>query len=139
MDQRLRDYYIESQVHNATPGQLLIMLYDCLIEHAECADQEISAPGNPADPRPAAREISRCINILTELNTCLRHGVSPSLCASLSELYRFFTRQLSDALELRQAEKIRAILPLIHKLRNTWVEADRRANKFQPGSVAVAA
>jgi flagellar protein FliS len=139
MDHRLRDYYIESQVGNATPGQLLIMLYDCLIEHAECAEQEISAPANPADLRPAAREVSRCINILTELNTCLRHGVSPSLCATLTELYRFFTRQFSAALESRDAEKIRAILPLIRQLRATWVEADRRANKYQPGSVAVAA
>jgi flagellar protein FliS len=139
MDQRLRDYYLESQVHNATPGQMLIMLYDCLIEHAESADQELSTPGNSADSRPAAREISRCINILTELNACLRPGVDPSLCATLSELYRFFTRQFSEALESRKGEKIREILPLIQKLRNTWVEADRRANKFQPGSVAVAA
>jgi flagellar biosynthetic protein FliS len=139
MDQRLRVYYIESQVNNASPGQLLIMLYDCLIEHAESADREISAPEDPADPRPAAREVSRCINILTELNACLRHGVSPSLCATLSELYRFFTCQLYEALETRQAAKIRAIIPLLHKLRHSWVEADRRANQYQPGSVAVAA
>lgn len=139
MDQRLRDYYIENQVNNATPGQLLIMLYDCLIEHAECADHEISALQNPDDRRPAAREVSRCINILTELNTSLRRGVNPTLCATLSDLYLFFTRQFSEALELRKAEKIREILPLIHKLRNTWVEADRLANKFQPGAVPVAA
>ena len=139
MDQRLRDYYIDSQVNNATPGQLLIMLYDCLIEHAESADHAISAPQNPEDFRPAALEVSRCINILTELNTCLRYGVSPSLCATMSQLYQFFTRQLSAALELRSADKIREILPLIRKLRQTWAEADRRANKYEPGSVAVAA
>jgi flagellar protein FliS len=139
MDQRLRDYYIDSQVNNATPGQLLIMLYDCLIEHAESADHAISAPQNPEDFRRAAREVSRCINILTELNTCLRYGVSPSLCAKMSQLYQFFTRQLSAALELRSADKIREILPLIRKLRQTWAEADRRANKYEPGSVAVAA
>ena len=139
MDQRLRDYYIESQVNNATPGQLLIMLYDCLVEHAQLASQELGAPANPADPRPAAREVSWCINILTELNTCLRRSVDPTLCATLGNLYAFFARQLSEALETRQADKIREILPLIQKLRNTWVEADRIANKYQPGSVAVAA
>ena len=139
MEQRLRDYYIESQVNNATPGQLLIMLYDCLIERAEGADHEISTPAVPGDYRPAAREISRCINILTELSTCLRHGVEPKLCATLCELYRYFTRQFSEALEQRQAEKIREIVPLIQKLRDTWAEADRIANKYQPGSVAIAA
>jgi flagellar protein FliS len=139
MDQRLRDYYLESQVNNATPGQLLIMLYDCLIEHAESADRAISVPENATDSRPAAREVSWCINVLTELNTCLRPGVNPQLCATLHDLYEFFTRSFSEALETRRAEKIREVLPLIRKLRGTWVEADRQANKYQPGSVAVAA
>jgi len=139
MDQRLRDYYIDSQVNNATPGQLLVMLYDCLLEHAEIAAQEISAPATPGDYRQAARQVTWCINVLTELSTCLRHGVEPKLCALLGDLYRFFTRQLSEALEARQAEKIREILPLIQKLRSTWVEADRRAGKNKTAPIAIAA
>jgi len=135
---RLRDYYLESQVNNTTPGQGLVMLYDCLIEHAECAEQAVAAAENAAHFRLAAKEVSRCINVLTELNTCLRHGMNPSLCATLSQLYLFFSRQFSEALEARNGAKIRAILPLIQKLRHTWAEADRRANKYQPGSVAVA-
>ena len=139
MDQRLRDYYTDSQVNNATPGQLLIMLYDCLLQHAELAAQEIHSPANPSDSREAARQVSWCINVLTELSTCLRHGVDPKLCSVLSDLYRFFTRQLYDALETHQADKIREIVPLIQKLRNTWVEADRIAGKAQAGSIAIAA
>jgi flagellar protein FliS len=139
MDQRLRDYYTETQVNNATPGQLLIMLYDCLLEHAELAAQEIHAPSAPGDMRPAARQVSWCINVLTELGTSLRHGVKPELCSQLNDLYHFFTRQLSEALETHQADKIREIVPLIQKLRNTWVEADRRAGKAQAGSIAIAA
>jgi flagellar protein FliS len=139
MEQRLRDYYTDSQVNNATPGQLLIMLYDCLIEHAELAAQEISAPETPGDYRQAAREVSRCIKVLTELNACLRPSVHPKLCTILGDLYRFFTRQLSEALESHQAEKIREILPLIQKLRHTWVEADRLAGRDQPHHVAIAA
>jgi len=138
MDQRLRDYYIETQVNNATPGQLLVMLYDCLLEHAELAVQEISSPTNPGDSSQAARQVSWCINVLTELNTCLRHGVEPKLCFVLGDLYVFFTRQLSEALETQQADKIREILPLIKKLRNTWHEADRLAGKAQAGSIAIA-
>jgi flagellin-specific chaperone FliS len=83
--------------------------------------------------------VSRSINILTELNTCLNFGVNPKLCSTLSDLYLFFTQQLSDALSFREAGKVRDILPLIRRLRGTWNEADRRANKFQPDAVAVAA
>jgi flagellar protein FliS len=139
MDQRLHNYYLESRVNNATPGQLLIMLYDGLIEHAEGADQAITSPGKPGDFGPAALEVSRCINILTELSTCLRPSFNPALCATLSDLYRFFTREFYQALEMRDAGKIRGILPLIRNLRKTWVEADRRANPFSATSVAVAA
>jgi flagellar protein FliS len=139
MDQRLRNFYLESQVNNATPGQMLIMLYDGLIEHAEGADQEISSPQNPGDSRPAAREVSRCIDILTELNTCLKHDVNPTLCTTLSDLYLFFTREFSEALEKHEARKIRGILPLIRDLRKTWVEAEKRSNQFNATSVAVAA
>jgi flagellar protein FliS len=139
MDQRLRDYYTDSQVNNATPGQLLIMLYDCLLEHAEIAAQEIHAPATPGDMRQAARQVSWCINVLTELGTSLRHSAKPDLCTQLNDLYRFFARQFSEALETHQADKIREIVPLIRKLRNTWVEADRLAGKAQAGSIAVAA
>ena len=139
MDDKLRNFYIESQVKNASPGQLLVMLYDELIIQAENAESEISTLSPNGDISVAAKAVSRSINILTELNTCLNHGVDPKLCATLSDLYLFFTQQLSEALSLRQALKVRDILPLIRRLRGSWCEADRRANKFQPDSVAVAA
>jgi flagellar protein FliS len=139
MDQRLRDYYIETQVNTATPGQMLLMLYDCLIERAECADRHLSVPDELAQRSSAAHEVSRCINILTELNGCLRRSVQPSLCAALSDLYLFFMRQFSLALETRQPEKIRQILPLIRKLRETWAEANKVTHGGEPASIAVAA
>ena len=139
MDQKLRNFYIESQINNGTPGQLLVMLYDGLIQQAENADAEISSPEMARDPAPASRAVSRCIDILTELNTCLRHSVEPTLCATLSDLYLFFTQEFSHAFDQREPKKIRAILPLIRSLRSAWYEADRRANQFQPGAVAVAA
>ena len=139
MDQRLRDYYIESQVNNATPGQLLVMLYDCLIEQAEVAEREMASLDGAGDIGAAAHAVTRCIKILTELNGCLRRTVEPALCTTLSDLYRFFMNQLYESLQKREAKNIRSIIPLLRRLRETWVEADRQANKFQPGSAAVAA
>jgi flagellar protein FliS len=132
MTQKLRNFYLESQIRNATRGQMLIMLYDALIDQAEVADREISAPEISREPLLAAHCIARCIDILTELNTCLDHAVDPVLCATLSDLYFFFTREFSEALEKGQPRKIRQILPLIRDLRGAWQQADREANKFQP-------
>lgn len=139
MDAKLRNFYLESQVNNASPGQMLVMLYDELIHQAEFAEARIAELTASANASAASHSVSRCINMLTELNTSLNHGVQPKLCAVLSDLYLFFTRQLSDALAERRAEKVRAIVPLMRKLRDAWNEADRRANRFEPGSVAVAA
>ncbi len=139
MDERLRNFYLESQVNNASRGQMLIMLYDELIQQSENAETEISALGAASDMKVPSRTVSRCINMLTELNTCLNHGANPKLCATLGDLYLFFMQQFSEALAQRQSAKIRAILPLIRKLRDSWFEADRRANRFQAGAVAVAA
>jgi flagellar secretion chaperone FliS len=131
MDQKLRDYYLEFQIKNATPAQLLIMLYDGLIQNAESADTELSEAQNSANRLQASHFVTKSINILTELNTCLRHNVDPALCAKLSDLYLFFTREMSEAFNTWQPGRIRAILPLIRDLRETWSQAEQQANKFQ--------
>ena len=131
MDEKLRRYYQESKVNNASPGQMLIMLYDLLIKNAERAEAEIASPENPADPSLAAKAITGCIDIMKELTSSLRPSENPSLCGTLSNLYLYFMREFSAAFERRDPRKIRAILPLIRELRNTWSEADRRAGLFQ--------
>ena len=107
------------------------MLYDCLIKNAEQAEAEISSPEQANDPSRAAQAITGCLNIMRELTSSLRPGENPSLCGTLSNLYLFFTREISTAFERRDPTKIRAILPLIRELRNTWSEADRRASQLQ--------
>jgi flagellar secretion chaperone FliS len=129
MDQKLRNFYLEAQINNASSGQRLVMLYDGLIQFAENADAEMTSPEKANDPRPAGSTIARCIDILTELSTSLQPSVEPKLCAQLNDLYLFFTRQFSEAFDRREPKKIQAILPLIRDLRNTWVEADRRAGQ----------
>jgi flagellar protein FliS len=132
MDTRLRDYYLEAQIKNATPGQLLIMLYDNLIKSAEHADAEISVAENPDTLAQASKSVSRCINIMTELNRSLNHSVDPGLCKTLSALYLYFTKEFSGAFDTREPKRIRKILPLIRELRDAWFKADLRAGRLQP-------
>jgi len=133
--ERLRSYYLESQVQNSSPGQRLIMLYDGLIKNAETADTQIESPANSPERAEAGSSISRCIDILTELSGSLRFEVNPLLCGTLHDLYLFFTHEFSLAFETREPKRIRAILPLIRNLRDAWATAERR----RPGEIAVAA
>lgn len=123
MDQRLR--YLETRVNSASPGELLVMLYDGLIHHAENASNLLSEPQTPENRNQASTAVSRCIDILTELNTSLKHDIDPALCTSLRDLYLFYMREFSEALEKSEPRRIDTIVPLISTLRNAWQEAER--------------
>ncbi len=107
------------------------MLYDCLIQNAELADTELSSFEKRTDSSLAAQSVSRCIDIMTELTSALRFNFDPLLCDTLSKLYLFFTRQISEAFDQREPGKIRAVLPLIRQLRDAWSQADQRASRLE--------
>jgi flagellar secretion chaperone FliS len=130
-DERIRNFYLEAKVNNASSNQMLIMLYDGLIEQVEIAEAELTTPSNGDQGAQAAQAISRSINIITELITSLKFNVNPEFCGTLKGLYVFFTRELSEARIKKAPKKIRAILPMIRELRDAWVQADRRPSEFQ--------
>ena len=134
LDLKLRNFYLEAQIKNAPPGQLLIMLYDGLLDNAERAESAISA--SDTDPLETSHCVSRCINLITELTTSLRPEQDPDLCSTLRSLYSYFAREFSESFDKRDPARIRAIVPLIRSLRDAWSEAYRRSNHAQ---VAVAA
>jgi flagellar biosynthetic protein FliS len=131
MDQRLRYFYEETRIKNASPAEMLVMLYDYLVQKAETAESELVAPAGSEQRAQAPRTISHCIDIITELSSALRPEHDPALCANLGNLYRFFAGQFSEALAKSDAGKIGAILPLLRKLRATWMQAQKISGKAQ--------
>jgi flagellar protein FliS len=140
MDDRLRNFYLESTVRNATPGAMLVMLYDGLVMQAEVAESEIAAAVGTEEHARAGHTIRRCIGILTELLASLRPEHDAALCAGLANLYRFFTGELYEALATNDPRRIATILPLLRKLRTTWTQAQNISSKAQlAGQVEVVA
>jgi flagellar biosynthetic protein FliS len=125
MDQRLRQFYNESRVKNASPGQLLVLLYDDLVQSAEIAENQIAAAADSSERAQAPLAVGRCIRAVTELSAALRPEHDPMLCANLSSLYRFFAHEFSEALAKNDPRKIGAILPLLRKLRATWAQVQK--------------
>jgi len=131
MDERLRDFYLESRVKNASPGELLVMLWEALVENAENAESQITAPVGSPERTNATRSITRCLDIITELTASLRFEVNPDLCSNLGNLYRFFAGEFSAALKSCDPARIGAILPLLRDLRQTWTKAQRMSSQAQ--------
>jgi flagellar secretion chaperone FliS len=115
--------YLVAQVQSATPGGLIVMLYDGLLRFSHEAEENLAPPpqGNRA---AAATSVQRATDILSELSSSLRPEYNPDLCVRLSNLYTFFTGELSRALRENDARPIAGITPLITQLRDAWQEAD---------------
>ncbi len=118
MNQNLGNAYVANAVKSATPGQLVVMLYDGLIRFATDARDLLN------EGKPAAEPVARCFRILTELNSCLRPEVAPEFCQRLSRLYEFYTMELSRAMHQHTPEPINQILPLIEELREAWQKSE---------------
>jgi len=131
MDNRLRNFYTENLVKNASPGQLLVILFDDLVRSAEIAEIEFASPAGSIERGQVAFTIARCINLITELSAALRPEHDPQLCATLQNLYRFFAGQFSEALAKNDGSKIGAILPLLRKLRSAWTQAQKTVSREQ--------
>ncbi len=131
MDERLRNFYLESRVKNASPGELLVMLWEALVENAEQAEAQIAAPPGSPERSTAARSVTRCIDIITELSATLRPEINPDLCGTLSNLYCFFTHEFASALSAYDAARVAAILPLLRELKQAWAKAQNMASQAQ--------
>ncbi len=130
-DDRLRNFYLESRIKNASPGAALVILYEALVENAEIAESEIAAPVGTEARARATLSIKICIDILTELTTALRHEVDPTLCSTLGNLYYYFTRQLSQALDETNPKKIGVIIPMLRQLEDAWNKAHKISSQAQ--------
>jgi len=77
--------YTQNRNSTATPGELLLALYDGIFRFLNGAKVCIQ---NKQLPR--ARELlSKAYAIVSELTIALDHGVAPELCGQLDGLYSF--------------------------------------------------
>lgn len=115
--------YKQTSVNTASPGRLLIMLFDGLIRFIYQAQSAI-AKNHTED---AHKALCKCQDIVLELRETLNREVAPELCDTLYELYSYFYRVFVDANQRKDSRGLDEILPQIEELRNAFAEAERIA------------
>lgn len=111
--------YKAAQIETASPGQILIALYDGCIRFCRAAQVHIEA----GDVAAKGKMISKAVAILGELRSTLDHTVAPELCDSLERLYIFFQEQLSLANIKMDPTLIDPVINLMMDLRGAWDSA----------------
>jgi len=111
--------YAELSGLTATPGELLIMLFNAEIKNIKKAILNINS-GNIVDAHNALKKAQA---IITELITSLDDKYE--IAKELKPIYFFIKKELITANVKKDAERLEKLLPIVTGLRDTWKEANR--------------
>jgi flagellar protein FliS len=114
----LRNRYLADSVSTASPGQLLVMLYDRLVVDLLQGEEALRTD----DRDRAAERITHAQEIILELRTTLDLDAW-SGAAGLAGLYGFLLTELIQANIRRDADKVASCRGIVEPLRDAWREA----------------
>ena len=121
-----KDAYLESRVLNASPIELVQMLYDHAIDSVREARRALAA-GNIA-ARAAA--ISKAIGAVSELDAALDHSVDGTISRNLAGLYRYFRQRLTEANIRQQDSPLAEVELLLTELGSAWKASAKPPQEF---------
>lgn len=121
-----RTYYAQS-ILTASPGQLVLMLYDGALRFLGQAQAAFATdPATPKRIETINAAILRAQNILIELQSNLDHQAGGQYAADLARLYDYYLRRLLEANLQKRREPVDEVERLLRQLRDGWSEMLRK-------------
>jgi flagellar secretion chaperone FliS len=114
----LRDRYLADSINTASPGKLLVMLYDRLVRDLVQGEEALRA----GDRELAGERITHAQEIILELRTTLDLDAWEG-AAGLANVYGWLLTELIGANIARDAGRVAACRALVEPLRDAWREA----------------
>ncbi len=117
--------YKETRVRTASPGQMIVMLYNEAVKQCDTATDLIGKDlkKNPQFIEKVNASISKVQDIVTELMASLDFEAGGDIARDLFSLYVFFNRELMDANIQKDSKRIGGIRTMLDELRQAWVHA----------------
>lgn len=110
--------YRQNSVDTASPGRLIVMLYDGLLTALDKTEGALAQ--NPIDVELSHKELTRCQDIVLELMQSLNHAAG-DVAKRLATTYEYCHHQLVQAnttKDFKHAQPVRAIFT---ELRDAWI------------------
>jgi flagellar protein FliS len=111
----LRGRYLSDTISTASPGKLLVMLYDRLVLDLGHGEQAL----RDGDREAARERLLHAQDIIIELRSSLDMG-SWAGAQGLAGLYTYLLTELVSANVRREADRVAACRELIEPLRDAW-------------------
>jgi len=116
MHNRGAQQYLQTQVQSRSPLELIVMLYDGAIQHADTACEALAAGNIPV--RKVA--ISKMIGIIAHLQSTLDMERGGDIAENLDRIYSWATARLLDAHLSRDAKPVEEVRRVLDSLREAW-------------------
>ncbi len=117
--------YKETQILTASPGKLLIMLYDGAISSMESACDLMS---DKAQYDKVNSLLIKSQEIIGELLGSLDFEVGGDIAKTLQSLYAYMIKKLMEANFQKKAEPIKEVLTFMKDLRSSWADVLQKTN-----------
>ena len=114
----LRDRYLQDSINTASPGKLLLMLYDRLVLDLIQGEEAL----RNGEQEQAHERLIHAQEIILELRTSLDVDAW-SGGPGLANLYGYLLTELIGANIARDADRVRTCRTLVEPLRDAWREA----------------
>jgi len=117
--------YRETRVKTASPGQLVVMLYDEAVKQCDIALDylKVDLKKHPEHIEKFNAALGKVQDILTELMASLDFDAGGEIAQNLFSLYVWFGREILDANLTKEVDRVCAVRAMLSELRGAWAEA----------------
>lgn len=115
--------YRVNAVLTASPGQLVLMLYDGALKAMAIAlDALAHAEADPCRLETVNNQLIKAQAIITELQGGLNFEAGGEFAHTMDRLYEYHKRRLFEANLRKKAEPVLEVEKLVRELREAWAE-----------------
>jgi flagellar protein FliS len=125
--------YRANSILTASPGQLVLMLFDAALNSLAIARK--ACEDAPEDPRQYAvvnTQIVKAQKIIAELQGTLNLEAGGEFAQTMHRLYDYYDRRLIEANLRKQTAPIAEVERLLGEVRNAWFEMLRQQETGTP-------
>lgn len=115
--------YRANAVLTASPGQLVLMLYDGVLKSLALAQEAFKQPeSSPRRIELINQHLLKAQDIIVELQSGLNMEVGGEFAKTMHRLYDYHIRRLLEANLRKQVEPVIEVERLVRELRDAWAE-----------------
>jgi flagellar protein FliS len=115
--------YRANAVLTASPGQLVLMLYDGILKSLALAQEAFKQPeDSPRRIELINQHLLKAQDIIAELQSGLNMEAGGEFAKTMHRLYDYHIRRLLEANLRKQVEPVIEVERLVRELRDAWAE-----------------